>query len=607
MRHLPCTMLLPFAAFLAAQTPNPTRPIPPRPVPGAPIAAAKPVQPAPTGPRLQGTNAFRSVFDANATGRHDGNAYLLMYLSSAIYPEMLDKLTRRNLDDDKLNREPALFAREYAGLTKHLFYDTHAPLTATNRAPTFEFITSTEPEGYDPEAMLIDTPDVIYVVFRGTDRVASAKDDTGYQWNEWLKTDFDFLGMAPGEGLRGKVHAGFWKSLAKIRNRLGDRVVALGGRDKKKVWVTGHSLGAGQAQLFGAWLAIAKSVPVQGVYAFAAPQVGDKQFVNDMNAAFWQHRLQCFEFVDDPITMLALYIAGYERGGARNYYDDIDSYTFAAKERPITDAGKILPSILGVALNGLEGAINNGKKIRFNLAGSEFCYHYQTWYLQAANKQLTRLQRKLSPPSLGIPSKTESPCSLLVVARGKSNKPEDQAAEIVDAGAQVIEDVIENVAFNVKSLLDNATGNAIPAGTYTLRCNKGGRALQWKSPIDDGAPVELHERDGRSAQKWTVRRDGAVGYTISSGGRFLDVAAEELFDNGGKVQMWDANLPFDGHAPNQHWLFYKVGKDRYLLINLGSGKALDAVNKDTNKNGGRVQQWRPVSDDQSQVWILERA
>ena len=44
---------------------------------------------------------------------------------------------------------------------------------------------------------------------------------------------------------------------------------------------------------------------------------------------------------------------------------------------------------------------------------------------------------------------------------------------------------------------------------------------------------------------------------------------------------------------------------RHGLLQFG-GKALDAVNKDTSKNGGRVQQWRPTSDDQTQVWILEK-
>jgi len=599
--------LLPLllAATLAAQG------TPPSPRPAQPRTAAHPAIAAPAHPAaspLPGTNAFHTVFDRNATARSDGNAYLLMFLSSVVYPELLDKLTRRDLDDKQLNLDPKLFETEYRKLTKHLFYDPAAPLSDSNREPTFEFVTFSEPGGYDPEAMLIDTPDVIYVVFRGTDRVAAAKSDFGYGANEWLKTDFDFLGIAPGEGLRGKVHGGFWNSLARIRGRLADRVLALGGRDKKKVWVTGHSLGAGHAQLFGAWLAVKHAVPVQGVYAFAAPQVGNKQFVEDVNGAFWQHRLQCFEFVDDPITMLALYIAGYARAGTRNYYDDLDSYTFAAKERPMTDALKLLPAILGIGANELEGAIDKGRKVRFNLAGSEFCYHYQPWYLQAAYKQLSKPQRRLCPPSLGIPRANEEGCSLLVVARGKSSKLEDQAKDVVDVGAKAAEDVIENVAYNVKSLFDNAAGSAIAEGSYFVRCNKGGRALRWKAPLDDGAPIELWDKDDKAgAEKWTVHRDGALGYTMSSGGRFLDLAAEDLFDNGGKLQMWNANLPFSGHMPNQHWLFYKIKGDKYAILNLASGKALDARDGQLGKNGGGVVQWSPISNDQSQVWILEQA
>jgi hypothetical protein len=404
--------VLPFAAVLAAQNPSPRPATPPvRPPAVAAAPAAKPV-----AKPLPGTDAFRKVFDANASARSDGNAYLLMYLSAVVYPELLDLLTNRNLNDDKLNRNSKLFETEYASLTAHLFFDPAAAASAGNRAPTFEFITFSEPDGYDPEAMLIDTPTAIYVVFRGTDRVGTAKTQTGYGINEWLKTDFDFLGIPPGEGMRGKVHKGFWLSLAKIRDRLAERVIALGGRDKKKVWVTGHSLGAGHAQLFGAWLLQKHGVPVQGVYAFAAPQVGDKQFTEDVNGAFWQHKLQCFEFVDDPVTMLALYIAGYSRCGTRNYYDDVDSYTFAAKERPITDVTKLATAVTGMAGNALEGAIDHGKKVRFNLAGSEFCYHHQAWYLQAAFAQLNKSQRRQVPPSFGIPHANDEACSLLIVA-----------------------------------------------------------------------------------------------------------------------------------------------------------------------------------------------
>ena len=74
-----------------------------------------------------------------------------------------------------------------------------------------------------------------------------------------------------------------------------------------------NSRGTGGVSRFG--LNPAKSA----LFVDAATQVGDKQFAADANAAFWQHKLQCFDFVDDPVTMLALYVAGYERCGTRNY------------------------------------------------------------------------------------------------------------------------------------------------------------------------------------------------------------------------------------------------------------------------------------------------
>ena len=91
------------------------------------------------------------------------------------------------------------------------------------------------------------------------------------------------------------------------------------------------------------------------------------------------------------------------------------------------------------------------------------------------------------------------------------------------------------------------------------------------------------------------------------GSRYLDLAAEDLFDNGGKLQMWNANGAFNGHMPNQQWLFYKIKGNKYAILSVASGKALDARDGELSKNGGGVVQWSPISNDQSQVWILEKA
>ena len=60
-----------------------------------------------------------------------------------------------------LHADPVFFQSEYQKYTAGLF-----------TTPQFQFITKTSPAGYDPEAMVISTPTTIYVVFRGTDRVA---------------------------------------------------------------------------------------------------------------------------------------------------------------------------------------------------------------------------------------------------------------------------------------------------------------------------------------------------------------------------------------------------------------------------------------------------
>src|SRR5262245_55410733 len=88
MRLTRLSLVLPLAASLPAQAPSPARPPAPARAAGAAAAPAA----AAAGPRLPGTNAFHTVFSRNASARHDGNAYLLMYLSAVVYPEMLDKL-----------------------------------------------------------------------------------------------------------------------------------------------------------------------------------------------------------------------------------------------------------------------------------------------------------------------------------------------------------------------------------------------------------------------------------------------------------------------------------------------------------------------------------
>jgi hypothetical protein len=367
-------------------------------------------------PFSPGPNAFTLVFNENAVGPAPGNVYLLTYLATLIYPEFLDQLSGDPLKQDtayveRLHKIPQDFVQEYADRTHHLFWNTALPPGPANVPPQYVWVWGNR-GGQDPEAMVISTPKTVFVVFRGTDRVAQAKKQFGYNWAEWIQTDFVALGVPPQVGsLGGLVHAGFWGSLTApatlhvpknaqvpsgVPNGLPFRdatlaVIKAFGGGEKKVWVTGHSLGAAHVQLYGAFLT-AKGLPPQGVYALAAPHVGDRTFVDQLNAMFPNQRLQRFDFVHDPVTKVPPSIPlpqkpgsppmKYERAGTRVYYDDVKTIHFGAPERPPAD----LPVRLPLAL-----------------APGDFCFHYPQWHLNAAYAQLDQATASRVPSPLHTP------------------------------------------------------------------------------------------------------------------------------------------------------------------------------------------------------------
>lgn len=367
-------------------------------------------------PFSPGPNAFNLAFNENATGYAPANAYLLTYLATLIYPDYLDQLSGDPLVQDndfvtRLQTTPQDFVEEYARDTNHLFWNSDAPPGPANVPPQYVWVWGSR-SGQDPEAMVISVPKAVFVVFRGTDRVAQAKKKFGYTWAEWIQTDFVALGVAPDvASLRGLVHKGFWESLTApatlyapsgsavpggVRNGLPFReaihalIQAFGGASKR-VWITGHSLGAAHAQLYGAYLT-AQGLSPQGLYALAAPHVGDQIFVSQLNAMFPNQRLQRFDFVHDPVTKVppnipmpqapGLPAITYGRAGTRVYYHDVKTVQFGAPERPPTD-----------------------QAVRFPLAlvPGDFCFHYPQWYLKAAYNRLDQATVARIPSPLPTP------------------------------------------------------------------------------------------------------------------------------------------------------------------------------------------------------------
>ena len=127
-----------------------------------------------------------------------------------------------------------------------------------------------------------------------------------------------------------------------------------------------------------------------------------------------------------------------------------------------------------------------------------------------------------------------------------------------------------------KPILPKEQRASIPEGIYTI-----GSALDLDKVLDvdnasteNGANVQLFERNERSNQQFEIRSAGNGYYTIRNvnSGKYLDAA------NGGtepctNVLQWDMN-----GGDNQKWYFVDKGDGFYQIVSKNSGMRLDVDN-----------------------------
>ena len=113
------------------------------------------------------------------------------------------------------------------------------------------------------------------VAFRGSEaRLREGDPDPRHIIADWL-TDLDFLPETWDQG--GEVHRGFKKALDEVWPELEDYISKLQ-KNNRKIWITGHSLGAALATL-----AADRYGNIQGLYTYGSPRVGDEDFKEDFN------------------------------------------------------------------------------------------------------------------------------------------------------------------------------------------------------------------------------------------------------------------------------------------------------------------------------------
>jgi hypothetical protein len=201
-----------------------------------------------------------ALFQADKTDHDLTNAYLLALASSMIYTGSLNV---KNITDD------AAFVPRYEKLFRRF------------GMRQFNFIRGKN----GTELMVMSNDKLVIVCFRGSESGQAEE-----QFKDWILADFNAL-LEPkkqlGPGVM--VHRGFWKALDSdsVYTRVVQAVKKQGGFQGKKVFVTGHSLGAALATLCAARMSKdGTGTPV--AYTYGGPRVGNEAFRKAFRAR--QHR-----------------------------------------------------------------------------------------------------------------------------------------------------------------------------------------------------------------------------------------------------------------------------------------------------------------------------
>jgi hypothetical protein len=546
----------------------------------------------------KGKESFETMFDADVSGYDAENAYILSYLSAVVYADGLQWMVG---DFTSSCQGETAKAAELQKNKDNVFETTFRDRLKGffGASTTFKFVYPLKgnTDGFDPEAMLIETPKALLIVFRGTDRDGNSRGKSGaakfaYDWSEWIRVDFRAGFSDPGNKIDGKVHEGIWRSM-KVERTVDGKTVPF--RDEllaaakaaaakgKKIWLTGHSLGAGYAQLFAGYLE-SQSLNVQGIYGYAAPHVADSAFAKWLDSKLeGGKQFQRFEFMTDPITQIGPSPL-FGRAGVRNHFTKLNELKRDQKER------------------GWIAFLPN-----------HMCYHHWQWYVNAAFAAMPDASCKKMPNPLALPT---LPCIACDQDTMRNALEGDAVVDAIEQAPENIEKLVYKASKLIENVRDNLDGKVVADGDYHIRSVAGAKRYlaidfnDYKSD-EDGGVVLLAEM-GKTEKNKTFRiRHEGPGYLIECAGNRIEQDANDLFKKVGRVQSWTPlSLPFVGKAvPQQTWYFAKIPntKDRYLIVNGANWKCLDAVNKDLKSGGRGVQLYRAVDDDVTQVWILEKA
>lgn len=167
-------------------------------------------------------------------------------------------------------------------------------LTYSSQADVRRFLAKWEFEeprilrGSSTQGFVARRGDIVIVAFRGTEPINA---------DDWL-SDVNYHQRAVDK-VPGLLHGGFAKAMGEedVVEPMLDAVAELiAGRERTRLFVTGHSLGGALAVLAAALLHFRKGQRIAGVYTYGQPRLGDSAFSTAYDQAL---RPVTFRYVND--------------------------------------------------------------------------------------------------------------------------------------------------------------------------------------------------------------------------------------------------------------------------------------------------------------------
>jgi triacylglycerol lipase len=178
----------------------------------------------------------------------------------------------------------------------------------------FDFFSSCDvTPNCDTQGFVAQNAQILLIAFRGTQPNVPV---------DWL-SDFQALHETWGHPI-GTVHKGFYEALRAVwghplngKEILPARLLAAG---RRAIWITGHSLGGALAELCAAQASFVSHVPVQGVYTFGQPRVGDEAYARTVHDAFG---VRIFRMIHDRdiVPRVPFFGMGYRHYGCEVFFD----------------------------------------------------------------------------------------------------------------------------------------------------------------------------------------------------------------------------------------------------------------------------------------------